>query len=81
MAKLRSSTIKERTLYWLSFGTQVRALAERLRQGFAVTMGDQPASAAHYHAGPCGLYRHSVEVALRAFKAFPVGAGCGRERW
>jgi hypothetical protein len=30
MAKLQSSTVEERILYWLSLDTQVRALAERL---------------------------------------------------
>ena len=60
-------TISERILYWLSLDTQVRALAERLLQRFAVTVGDLPASAAHHHAEPGGLYRHSLEVALKAF--------------
>ena len=56
--------IRERILYWLSLDTQVRALAERLLQRFAVTVGDLPASAQHHHAEPGGLYRHSLEVAL-----------------
>ena len=33
-------------------------------------MGDLPASAAHHHAEPGGLYRHSVEVALKALEEF-----------
>src|SRR5947208_1997239 len=65
MAMLQSDTIEERILYWLSLDLQVRALAERLLQRFAVTVGDLPASAAHHHAAPGGLYRHSLEVALR----------------
>ncbi|PYU20052.1 MAG: hypothetical protein DMG30_22410 [Acidobacteria bacterium] len=47
--------ITERVLYWLSLGTQVRALAERLLERFAVTVGDLPASAPHHHAEPGGL--------------------------
>ena len=43
-------TISERTLYWLSLDTEVRALAERLLQRFAVTVSDLPASAAHHDA-------------------------------
>jgi hypothetical protein len=70
MATLQSSTIEERILYWLSLDTQVRALAERLLQRFAVTVGDLPASAAHHHAEVGGLYRHSLEVALKALEEF-----------
>ncbi len=66
----QSSTIKERVLYWLSLDTQVRALAERLLERFAVTVGDLPASAAHHHAEAGGLYRHSLEVALKALEEF-----------
>ncbi len=62
--------IRERILYWLSLDTQVRALAERLLQRFAVTVGDLPASAQHHHAEPGGLYRHSLEVALKALEEF-----------
>ena len=40
----------KRILYWLSLDMQVRALAERLLQRFALTVGDLPASAAHDHA-------------------------------
>jgi hypothetical protein len=47
MAMSQSSRIEERTLYWLSLNTQVRALAERLLERFAVTVGGLPASAAH----------------------------------
>jgi hypothetical protein len=70
MAMLQSSTMEERILYWLSLDTQVRALAERLLQRFALTVGDLPASAAHHHAEPGGLYRHSLEVALKALEEF-----------
>jgi Putative helicase len=63
-------TIEEQILYWLSLDLQVRALAERLLQRFAVTVGDLPASAAHHHAEPGGLYRHSLEVALKALEEF-----------
>jgi hypothetical protein len=44
--------ISERILYWLSLDAQVRALAERLLQRFAVTVSDLPASAAHLDEGP-----------------------------
>jgi hypothetical protein len=67
---LQSSTIEERNLYWLSLDTQVRALAERLLERFAVTVGDLPASAQHHHAETGGLYRHSMEVALKALEEF-----------
>src|SRR5438067_6316561 len=70
MAMLQSDTIEERILYWLSLDLQVRALAERLLQRFAVTVGDLPASAAHHHAEAGGLYRHSLEVALKALEEF-----------
>src|SRR5438445_536506 len=70
MAMLQSSTTEERILYWLSLDLRVRALAERLLERFAVTVGDLPASAAHHHAEPGGLYRHSVEVALKALEEF-----------
>ncbi len=70
MAMLQSDTIEERILYWLSLDLQVRALAERLLERFAVTVGDLPASAAHHHAEPGGLYRHSLEVALKALEEF-----------
>jgi hypothetical protein len=70
MAMLQSMTVEEKILYWLSLDLQVRALAERLLQRFAVTVGDLPASAAHHHAEPGGLYRHSVEVALKALEEF-----------
>jgi len=62
--------ITERILYWLSLDMQVRALAERLLQRFADTVGDLPASAEHHHAEPGGLYRHSLEVALKALEEF-----------
>ncbi len=70
MAMSQSMTTEEQILYWLSLDLQVRALAERLLQRFAVTVGDLPASAAHHHAEPGGLYRHSVEVALKALEEF-----------
>jgi len=63
-------TMTEQILYWLSLDMQVRALAERLLDRFAVTVGDLPASAAHHHAEPGGLYRHSLEVALKALEEF-----------
>ena len=67
---LQSIRTEEQILYWLSLDLQVRALAERLLQRFAVAVGDLPASAAHHHAEPGGLYRHSVEVALKALEEF-----------
>ena len=70
MAIPQSMTIEEQILYWLSLDLRVRALAERLLQRFAVTVGDLPASAAHHHAEPGGLYRHSLEVALKALEEF-----------
>jgi hypothetical protein len=62
--------ITERVLYWLALDMQVRALAERLLRRFAETVGDLPASAEHHHAEPGGLYRHSLEVALKALEEF-----------
>ena len=62
--------ISERILYWLSLDTHVRALAERLLQRFADTVGDLPASAEHHHSEAGGLYRHSLEVALKALEEF-----------
>src|SRR5437588_6316613 len=62
--------MSEQILYWLSLDLLVRALAERLLERFAVAVGDLPASAAHHHAEPGGLYRHSVEVALKALEEF-----------
>jgi hypothetical protein len=62
--------ITERVLYWLSLDMQVRALAERLLQRFAETVGDLPASAEHHHSEPGGLHRHSLEVALEALEEF-----------
>lgn len=38
--------IKEKVLYWLSLDRRVRALAERLLDRFADTVGDLPASRA-----------------------------------
>src|SRR5258708_8889946 len=63
-------TMTERILYWLSLDMQVRAMAERLLERVAVTVGDLPASAAHHHAEPDGLYQHSLEVALKALEEF-----------
>jgi len=54
--------MSERILYWLSLDMQVRALAERLLQRFAVTVGDLPASAAHHPTHPGGLDRQSMEA-------------------
>ena len=65
--------MSEQILYWLSLNMGARALAERLLQRFAVTVGDLPASAAHHHAEPGGLYRHSLEVALKALEEFEGG--------
>jgi len=42
--------ILERILFLQSLNTQVRALAERLLQRFAVTVSDLPARAAHHDA-------------------------------
>jgi hypothetical protein len=57
-------TMSELTLYRLSLDTQVRALAERLPQGFAVTVGDLPASPANHRAKPAGLDGQSMEAPL-----------------
>ena len=62
MAMQQSLTIEERILYSPSLDLEARALAERLLERFTVTVGDLPASAAHHHAEPGGLYRHSLEV-------------------
>jgi hypothetical protein len=58
-------TMSQWILYWLSLDTEVRALTERLVERVAVTVGDLPASAAHHRAETGGLYRRSVEVALK----------------
>src|SRR5438445_9827106 len=68
MAMLQSMTKEEQILYWLSLDLRVRTLAERLLERFAVTVGHLPASAAHHHAEAGGLYRHSLEVALKALE-------------
>jgi hypothetical protein len=60
--------ISERILYWLSLNTQVRALAERLLQRFAVTVSDLPASTAHHDA--------STAAYISAF-ARSRAQGCG----
>jgi Putative helicase len=59
-----SETMTEQILYWLSLDTEVRALAERLLQRFAVTVGDLPASTEHHHAKAGGLDRQSMKAAL-----------------
>jgi len=56
--------LTERILYWLSLDNRVRALAERLLQRFAVTVGDLPASLAHHATRPGGLDRQSMEAPL-----------------
>jgi hypothetical protein len=66
--------ITERVLYWLSLDIQVRALTERLVGRFAKTVGDLPASADYHHSEPGGLYRHSLEVALKTLEEFEVFA-------
>lgn len=45
-------TMSEWILYWHSLDTEVRALAERLLERFAVTVGDLPAIAAHHAPSP-----------------------------
>jgi hypothetical protein len=55
MAMPQSGTVDERILYWLSLDTQVRALAERLLEWCAVTVGDLPASAAHWTGTSPGM--------------------------
>src|SRR5436853_2528270 len=70
MAIPESMTIEEQIRNWRALDLRVRALAERLLQRFAVTVGDLPASAAHHHAEAGGLYRHSLEVALKALEEF-----------
>src|SRR6516165_2126909 len=64
MAMLQSMTVEEQILYWLSLDLQVRALAERLLERFAVTVGDLPASAAHHHAKRGGGDQQSMEAPL-----------------
>ena len=48
--------MSEQILYWLSLDMQVRALAERLLERFAVTVGDLQASART--TTPGGFYGH-----------------------
>jgi hypothetical protein len=68
--------MSERTPYWLSLDRQVRALAERLLQRFAVTEGDLPASPAHHHAKPGGLDRQSMEAPLSLAGAPELTRSC-----
>lgn len=67
---LSVEALTDKILYRLSSDLQVRALAERLLHRFAETVGDLPASERHHHAEPGGLYRHSLEVALKALEEF-----------
>jgi hypothetical protein len=69
-------TMSELTLYRLSLDTQVRALAERLPQGFAVTVGDLPASPAHHRAKPAGLDGQSMEAPLSLAGAPELTRSC-----
>jgi hypothetical protein len=69
-------TMSELTLYGLSLDTQVRALAERLPQGFAVTVGDLPASPAHDRAKPAGLDGQSMEAPLSLAGAPELTRSC-----
>lgn len=62
--------LTEKILYWLSSDQRVRALAEKLLHRFEETVGDLPASEKHHHSEPGGLYRHSLEVALKALEEF-----------
>ena len=62
--------LTEKILYWLSSDQRVRALAEKLLHRFEETVGDLPASEKHHHCEPGGLYRHSLEVALKALEEF-----------
>jgi hypothetical protein len=66
----------ERILYWLSLDTQARALAERLLQRFAVTVGDLPASPAHHRAKPAGLDGQSMEAPLSLAGAPELTRSC-----
>ncbi len=67
---LSVEALTDKILYRLSSDLRVRALAERLLHRFAETVGDLPASERHHHAEPGGLYRHSLEVALKALEEF-----------
>jgi len=58
--------ISEKILYWLSLGVQLRALAERLLDRFADTVGDLPASAGSYCSESDGPYGHSFEAPVVA---------------
>ena len=62
--------LTEKILYWLSSDQRVRALAEKLLHRFEETVGDLPASEKHHHSEAGGLYRHSLEVALKALEEF-----------
>src|SRR5437660_266609 len=68
--------MSERILYWLSLDMQVRALAERLLQRFAVTAGDLPASAAHHPTHPGGLDQQSMEAPLSLASAPELTRSC-----
>ncbi len=49
--------LTEKILYLLALDMRVRALAERLLQPFAETVGDLPASEKHHHSEPGCLNR------------------------
>ena len=73
--------ISERILYWLSLDTQVRALAERLLPKVcrnSERSASQPRAPRREHSG---LYRHSLEVALKAAEAFSSLARRRSEGW
>ncbi len=62
--------ISERILYWLSLNTQVRALAERLLQGFAVTVSDLPASTTTRAQRPISAFARSRAQGCGGFLLF-----------
>jgi hypothetical protein len=74
MAMLQSSTREERILYWLSLDTEVRALAKRVLQRFAVTAGDVGQRRAPSRRAGRPIFRHSLEVASQGF-------GSSKETW
>ncbi|SRR6266568_2176243 len=70
-------TMSERILYLLSFDTQVRSLAERLLQRFAVTVSDLPASAAHHDASTAAYIGIRSKSRSRLRRLSPLGLVAG----
>src|SRR5260370_344309 len=62
--------VARKTLDLLSSDPRVRDLAAAVLIRFRALVGDLPASADHHHHEPGGLFRHSLEVALKMLEQF-----------